>query len=1401
MSIDHFNQSDSGHAFQGQRVKAIVVDVNDPEELGRIKCRIIGLQDKDSVPDSDLPWIHCGYNNQASNKGVGSSPSNYMPGSSVMLDSIGQQDYVVSYSIPNADTDKTKQDTNEETQSATPLELALRGPKSDNKNYKLHQKLLSITGTEEVFKLKNGETVIDWVKSESSKYYTPAIKEAETPSHYNNRKTDRSQTKDTIGVEQFKSQYTNAQKFIKGTIGEKGSLLKGALDMIDNLYNVKNPLSTPLPTTQIGATNITSALSSIISLLKQNKKEIENIDDEDEELLALANTLTDYLLYEEPEDTSFVFPPYANNPVNPPARTFVYTFNTRSGNVVLTANDVINALGYIPGTGNGSGNSSSDANNALYLGGVAANQYFTFTSVDTFFYSTRADAIAAIIPASIDYIRLGGYTTAGDRGGALYKRVGSNPSHEAKFQSADGAYWEIAETTITPYMLGALPNGSTYTTQLQNWLNVIRYWTGSTTMPRLHLPAGTWITGARLVYYQRTYLEGDGIYSSTLKLANGSNDHVLVDYSWESLSMFTSYPVIFKNFCIDGNKANQSAGNYDGLVYMAFMSTIENMLFTNCKRHGVRATTIHRDGTQDNQSLVDTKWMRNRYINNGGAGWYGETGTAGNYVLADHYFLHEIFAGNGTDAIAQLHAERSAGFELIDVRTYSGNAKDDVYLNGAGRLSIVGGNFDLAALGITTAVADCAAIRIIPGGHNYINITGAQIMVATEVVDNGVTKYNGIFINGSSDYINITGCNISVNGTITNGRPIRISGTVAGRYDCVEEGYPNTSELSNLTTRYANNGLSSNSSGYFVKANTGLVVNSTGVFVNAAYINTISSNNASFLGGIAAVNYQANLGLIANSTGTHVKANTGLVANSTGLFVNAAYINAVVNAIGIMNLHFSNTIALTNSAPDANTTSMFITTFLQGTTTSFVVPANYLNVSDTANNIYNYDFGGNFGMEALLVGHDVSSGAGIGSRTALHAILTHNANTGAYNANQVGPFYTGMFSTVQAFVNDGGSNATPKGNWFAFGGLSEIGNTSSPVYAAGVIGAEFDVSVANGSTAAEKMGLQIALINQDYVRGTTVDAGIVLVSDNLGATLGVGHHPGFTKGIALGKPGNRWPIYANGTIFGTYSTVDTMQANRGIDFAGVQFHEYSILMDGFNAQTNGQIVISGNSAGIALYDRTTGSNAAIIYRAGELIKIYDTTTASDKFVISSANGNIGLNGNTAPANPLVITSSKDESVYIRRAANTSWNYIAFYTGTAGTTRRGFIGADTVNNMQVGSDSSLSMFAYGGIAAVAATSDVVLAANSANIAVFYANTLISFTGNTRPSADNTYDLGSTSFRWKNIYTADFHLSNEGTDGNSIDGTTGNWTIEEGNDNLYITNNKTNQKFKIVLEAIT
>lgn len=90
-----------------------------------------------------------------------------------------------------------------------------------------------------------------------------------------------------------------------------------------------------------------------------------------------------------------------------------------------------------------------------------------------------------------------------------------------------------------------------------------------------------------------------------------------------------------------------------------------------------------------------------------------------------------------------------------------------------------------------------------------------------------------------------------------------------------------------------------------------------------------------------------------------------------------------------------------------------------------------------------------------------------------------------------------------------------------------------------------------------------------------------------------------------------------------------------------------------------------------------------------------------------------------------------------------------------------------------------------------TTDSISAANNVNVKIN--NTLI-------PENTNI-DLGSNLLSFRNIYTQDFILSNDNSDQpNSVDGTRGSWIIQEGENDLFIINNKTGKKYKFMLQEV-
>ena len=120
--------------------------------------------------------------------------------------------------------------------------------------------------------------------------------------------------------------------------------------------------------------------------------------------------------------------------------------------------------------------------------------------------------------------------------------------------------------------------------------------------------------------------------------------------------------------------------------------------------------------------------------------------------------------------------------------------------------------------------------------------------------------------------------------------------------------------------------------------------------------------------------------------------------------------------------------------------------------------------------------------------------------------------------------------------------------------------------------------------------------------------------------------------------------------------------------------------------------------------------------------------------------------------------------------------------------------------------------------LSATDDIFLRPNSTNngikvigagaVELYHSNSIkfatdstgVSITGNCNPAANNSHDLGTTSLRWANVYTHDLHLSNKGQQ-NDVDSTWGDYTIQEGHEDLFLINNRTGKKFKFNLTEVS
>ena len=73
------------------------------------------------------------------------------------------------------------------------------------------------------------------------------------------------------------------------------------------------------------------------------------------------------------------------------------------------------------------------------------------------------------------------------------------------------------------------------------------------------------------------------------------------------------------------------------------------------------------------------------------------------------------------------------------------------------------------------------------------------------------------------------------------------------------------------------------------------------------------------------------------------------------------------------------------------------------------------------------------------------------------------------------------------------------------------------------------------------------------------------------------------------------------------------------------------------------------------------------------------------------------------------------------------------------------------------------------------------------------------GHFHPHLNATYDLGISGKAWRNLYVNDAHFSNEGHS-NSVDGTWGSWTLQEGENDIFMINNRTGKKYAITMKEV-
>jgi hypothetical protein len=152
---------------------------------------------------------------------------------------------------------------------------------------------------------------------------------------------------------------------------------------------------------------------------------------------------------------------------------------------------------------------------------------------------------------------------------------------------------------------------------------------------------------------------------------------------------------------------------------------------------------------------------------------------------------------------------------------------------------------------------------------------------------------------------------------------------------------------------------------------------------------------------------------------------------------------------------------------------------------------------------------------------------------------------------------------------------------------------------------------------------------------------------------------------------------------------------------------------------------------------------------------------------------------TTNASGTLSWTSKDVAI-VDQTSSATTHYVTLTTSTSGV-------ASTLNV------SSTKLSFQPSTGALTATTGSFSGLSSSGTISFSGTVGITATTTARqlnPEANNTYDLGTTGARWRTIYTTDLELSNG----------IGDYTIVEGEEDLFIYNNKNGKTYKFMLQEV-
>jgi uncharacterized protein YfkK (UPF0435 family) len=535
--------------------------------------------------------------------------------------------------------------------------------------------------------------------------------------------------------------------------------------------------------------------------------------------------------------------------------------------------------------------------------------------------------------------------------------------------------------------------------------------------------------------------------------------------------------------------------------------------------------------------------------------------------------------------------------------------------------------------------------------------------------------------------------------------------------------------------------------------NTGLLTATSGSGIS---VSTVNQNLNIVNTGILTASSGAGISLSVVNQNLNV-VNTGILTASAGLGISLSVVNQNLNVIntGILTASAGSGISLSVVDQNLNVINTGVLTASAGAGISLSIVGGNLNVVNTITN-----------------NNQLTNGAGY---------ITSSALTGYATETYVGTQISNLVDSSPATLDTLNELAAALGDDpnFATTVSTSIGTKVPQARTITINGTSYDLT-ANRSWTINSMVYPSAGIALST--GTAWGTSITDNSSNWNTAYGWGNHA--SAGYAASSH-----THSIANVTGLQTALDGKQAS-GSYAASVHTHAISDVtglqtaLAGKQAQLNGTgfVKVSGTtvsydnstylttSSASSTYVRYTGSNSEL-NMGTNFVRAWGFT--ANGFPAINVSGTIDLRqngGNFSGAQSLAVIGSRSANTLYFTLGDTNLKAVVLENSLL-TDHRTFSFPDATGTLALTSDLGAYLPLTGG----------------------------TVSGSILPTSDASYNLGSTSKRWNHVYTTDLHLSNEGKQ-NVVDGTWGDWTLQEGENDIFMLNNRSGEKFKIKLEKI-